>query len=210
MLENFIEPTDGQWKPFESRHELKQSCEDETRLLGSTRQLLAEFNSSTIIGFLEELTGVVGLCPDPHFRGGGLHQTERDGFLGIHADFNVDSRLRLDRRLNLLLYLNKDWEEYYGGHLELWNTGMTESVVKVLPVFNRCVIFNTTDTAFHGHPDLDIQPLTPEILDSAFKPREIEPGQDVTELMNRPYDPQPTIAAKYLGSSHTSVRDPLS
>jgi hypothetical protein len=52
-----------------------------------------------------------------------------------------------------LIYLNKDWQEEYGGYLELWNTEMTECGQRILPIFNRCVIFNTTDFSYHGHPD---------------------------------------------------------
>ncbi|NEN95926.1 MAG: 2OG-Fe(II) oxygenase, partial [Moorea sp. SIO3I7] len=92
----------------------------------------------------------------PHFVGGGLHQIEKGGYLKIHADFNRHTKLRLDRRLNLLIYLNKDWQEDYGGHFEMWDTEMTQSQKKILPVFNRCVIFSTTDFSYHGHPE----PLT--------------------------------------------------
>src|SRR6266436_1022806 len=62
-----------------------------------------------------------GLIPDPYFGGGGLHQIEAGGFLKVHADFNVHPKLKLDRRLNMLVYLNKDWREEWGGHLELWS-----------------------------------------------------------------------------------------
>src|SRR5262249_39051246 len=84
--------------------------------------------------------------------GGGLHQIEKGGFLKIHADFNYHDKLKLYRRLNLLVYLNKDWSEDYGGHFELWDTEMTKCEQRVLPVFNRCVVFTTTDTSFHGNP----------------------------------------------------------
>jgi len=73
--------------------------------------------------------------------------------LAIHADFNRHRAYSLDRRLNLLLYLNKDWREEYGGHLQLWNRDMTRCEAKVLPVFNRVMIFSTTDFTYHGHPD---------------------------------------------------------
>ncbi len=70
--------------------------------------------------------------------------------------FNRHEKLQLDRRLNLLIYLNKDWKEDYGGYFEMWNTEMTRCEKKVLPIFNRCVIFSTTDFSYHGHPE----PLT--------------------------------------------------
>ncbi len=120
---------------------------------GLVRNLFAELNSEAFIAFLEELTGIDGLIADPHFEGGGLHETKRGGHLGIHADFNVHGRLNLQRRLNLLIYLNEDWDKEFGGDLELWNTEMTECAVKVEPRFGRAVIFSTDLDSFHGHPD---------------------------------------------------------
>jgi len=120
---------------------------------GLVRSLFAELNSQAFLGFLEELTGISGLISDPYFEGGGLHETKRGGHLGIHADFNVHDRLRLERRLNLLIYLNEDWSDDYGGELELWDQAMKECVVRVKPVFGRAVIFNTALDSFHGHPN---------------------------------------------------------
>jgi hypothetical protein len=71
----------------------------------------------------------------------------------VHADFNKHPVFNLDRRLNALLYLNKDWKEEYGGHLELWNRDVTRCEAKILPVFNRLAVFGTTDFTFHGHPN---------------------------------------------------------
>jgi hypothetical protein len=118
-----------------------------------TRDLLREFNSPGCLQFLETLTGIGNLMSDPYFEGGGLHQIEPGGFLKVHADFNWHPRLRLDRRLNLIVYLNKDWREEYNGHLELWDRSMSRAVRKVLPVFNRAVVFSTTSWAYHGHPE---------------------------------------------------------
>src|SRR4029078_5720896 len=115
--------------------------------------LFAELNNRAFLGFLEALTGIEGLIPDPHFEGGGLHETKRGGHLGVHADFNVHERLGLERRLNLLIYLNEDWEDEYGGSLELGDKDMSECAVEVKPIFARGVIFNHALDSFHGHPD---------------------------------------------------------
>ena len=120
---------------------------------GLIRNLFAELNSQAFLGFLEELTGIQGLISDPYFEGGGLHETKHGGHLGVHADFNVHGRLQLERRLNLLVYLNEDWEDEFGGQLELWNRDMSDCAVRVKPVFGRAVIFNTALDSFHGHPD---------------------------------------------------------
>ncbi len=156
VLSEFPDPNDIEWQRFKSKTETKLATNVDAHMKSMTRHLLAQFNSAAICGFLEKLTGIEGMIPDPHFMGGGLHQIQRGGFLKMHADFNWHARLRLDRRINLIVYFNKDWDESYGGHLELWDEKMDHCVEKVLPLFNRCVIFNTTSTSFHGHPN----PLT--------------------------------------------------
>jgi hypothetical protein len=117
------------------------------------RNWLYTFNSRPFLLFLEQLTGIGGLIPDPYFVGGGLHETERGGRLAIHADFNIHAKLNLLRRINVLVYLNKDWQSAYGGHLELWDERVSRCVASIAPTFNRCVVFNTNRTSFHGHPD---------------------------------------------------------
>ncbi len=116
----------------------------------------AFFNSAPMLQFLEGITNIRGLMPDPYFAGGGFHETMNGGLLGIHADFRVNESLQILRRVNVIIYLNKDWQDSYGGHLELWDKEMKNRVSSVTPVFNRCVIFSTDEDSFHGHPD----PLT--------------------------------------------------
>ena len=153
IIKEFPKPEEIAWNEFDNKREKKLASTAESQMGEATRLFLYQLNSSSFINFLETLTGIEGLIPDPHFWGGGLHQITRGGYLKIHADFNWHEKLRLDRRLNLLLYLNQDWPEAYGGHLELWNRDMSHCEKRVLPVFNRCVIFNTTDTSYHGHPE---------------------------------------------------------
>lgn len=153
VLSEFPRMDSIDWQTFNNSAEKKYASRDEMQMGETTRILLYQLNSSTFIKFLETLTGINGLIPDPHFVGGGLHQIERGGFLKMHVDFNKHTILNLDRRLNLLIYLNKDWQEEYGGHLELWDQNMTQCEQKILPIFNRCVVFSTTDFSYHGHPN---------------------------------------------------------
>jgi len=152
VLDEFPGEGDIEWRRFNDYNEIKLASTVERQLGRATRTLIHQLNSSPFIEFLERVTGIAGLLPDPHLEGGGLHQILPGGKLGVHADFNKSLRLKLDRRLNLLVYLNRDWQEEYGGHLELWDTEMTRAVRRVLPVFNRIVIFSTTDFSHHGHP----------------------------------------------------------
>ena len=156
VLAEFPKPQEADWHAFDSALERKLATKDDTEMGEATRHLLAELNSAPFIDFLERLTGIAGLVPDPHFEGGGLHQIEPGGHLKVHADFNLHPRTGLERRLNVLIYLNRDWKDEYGGALELWNRDMTACDERILPYFNRCVVFSTTDTSYHGHPE----PLT--------------------------------------------------
>lgn len=134
----------------------KRNIRDLLRMPPTYRQLIWELNSQPFLSFLSRVTGIANLIPDPNLRGAGIHQIGRGGLLKVHADFASHREFALDRRLNLLLYLNPEWPEAYGGHLELWDREMQGPPKRVLPTLNRCVIFNTTATSYHGHP----QPLT--------------------------------------------------
>jgi len=153
VLADFPKPEETRWMRFDSATEKKLGFYHEhSTITDRVRAFLDAMNGFEMLLFLEALTGMEGLIPDPYFGGGGLHQIEPGGFLKIHADFNVHPKLELDRRANLLIYLNKDWREEWGGHLELWNPSMTACRQRIAPRFNRTVIFSTTDTSFHGHP----------------------------------------------------------
>jgi Rps23 Pro-64 3,4-dihydroxylase Tpa1-like proline 4-hydroxylase len=153
VLTEFPRPDAIRWQRFDNAHEIKLASATEASFGPVTRLLLYHLNSITFLEFLSEVTGIDNLIPDPNFEGGGLHQIVRGGKLGVHADFNRHRRYGLDRRLNLLLYLNKNWCEDYGGHLQLWDRHMSRCEAKILPVFNRVMVFSTTDFTYHGHPD---------------------------------------------------------
>jgi Rps23 Pro-64 3,4-dihydroxylase Tpa1-like proline 4-hydroxylase len=141
------------WQSFNNEREIKLASATESSFGPATRLLLYHLNSITFLEFLSTVTGIKNLISDPSFEGGGLHQIVRGGKLAIHADFNRHKSYGLDRRLNVLVYLNKDWRDEYGGYLQLWNRDMTRCEAKVLPLFNRVMIFGTTDFTYHGHPD---------------------------------------------------------
>ena len=117
------------------------------------RNFFGFMNSAPILQFLEGLTSIEGLIPDPYFNGGGFHEIKSGGKLGVHADFRINEKLHLSRRLNLLIYLNKDWKTDFGGDLEIWNRAGSKCIKSIQPIFNRCVVFNTDATSYHGHPD---------------------------------------------------------
>lgn len=146
------ENSDQSWKEFESKYEKKLQMSQDQHLSPVTRQLIHNLNSEPFLRFLSEVTGIEGLISDPYLQGGGLHKIPRGGKLGVHIDFNRHGILPLYRRVNVIIYLNKDWPEEYGGELEFWDENKEGCKKKILPIFNRMAIFNTTQKSFHGHP----------------------------------------------------------
>ncbi len=153
VLTEFPSPRDKNWTLHDVPEEIKLQSKSERDIPSFTRHFLYALNSSYFLRFLEKLTGIENLIGDPHFEGGGLHQIVRGGKLAIHADFNKHTDFGLHRRLNMLVYLNKDWKEEYGGDFELWDRGMRNIHNKIAPLFNRVVIFTTSEHSYHGHPD---------------------------------------------------------
>lgn len=155
-LDAFPAADDPYWTSKSKRMAVKQDSrriDKELLLPPFLRRLMWELNSAAFLLFLSELTGIEGLLADPYLEGGGVHQIPAGGYLKIHADFNKHPLTNLDRRLNVLIYLNKDWKKAWGGDLELWPADMTRRAKVIAPLAGRCVIFSTTDESFHGHPE---------------------------------------------------------
>lgn len=131
---------------------LKTSFNPDT-LPAYTKAVFHALNSRAFIQFLEQMSGIKGLIPDPYYFGGGIHRTENTGFLSIHADFNHHALMNLQRRLNLLIYLNPGWKEEYGGSFEVWTNDMSQKVAGFAPVMNRMCCFSTGDDTMHGNPE---------------------------------------------------------
>ena len=126
----------------------KYQTSDLRKLTKSQRQVLNFLRSEKFVRFVSKLTGVLGLITDPNMIGAGLHFMSWKSFLPVHIDFNVKGKFC--RKVNLLLYANQEWKEEDEGYLELWNE--TECVKKILPIFNRVVIFIASDKSWHGQP----------------------------------------------------------
>ena len=124
----------------------------DTTLPINTKLILNYFNSPDVINMLEELTGIKGLIADPTLLNGGMHKIDSGGKLSIHTDSRKHTITGNYRRINLLIYLNKDWNKEWGGSLQLWDKDMTTMVQDIQPLFNRVVIFNTGADTYHGHP----------------------------------------------------------
>ena len=154
VLTEFPDLSQGAGIKFDNPNEIKLATRGEHRFGPKTRAFMHYLNSQPFLEFLQELTNIEEtLLPDPYFEGGGMHESKAGGLLKVHADFNKHRRSGLDRRLNVLIYLNKDWKDSYGGHFELWNRDMTKCVKRLRPDYNTLAMFSTTDFSYHGLPD---------------------------------------------------------
>tara|TARA_S200000501_G_scaffold364269_1_gene396182 strand:- start:448 stop:1284 length:837 start_codon:yes stop_codon:yes gene_type:complete len=138
----------------DSKNEIKFGLEDQSKIPKNISDFIMFLNSQNFLRLLQEITSIEELLiSDPYLLGGGLHETKKGGFLKVHSDFYTHQKFKLDRRLNLLIYLNDDWKYEYGGHLELWDKYMKNCVKKVEIGFNKLCIFSTDNFSFHGYPD---------------------------------------------------------
>lgn len=119
-----------------------------------TKNVIKFLNSPMVLNFLTALTGIPNLIPDKTASGGGVHKITKGGKLNIHTDYGQHPSFSdLYRRINLLLYVNPNWDESWGGGLHLKKEPTDESQIVIPPLFNRAIIFNTTDVSWHGHPE---------------------------------------------------------
>ncbi len=114
-------------------------------------ELRREVSSLEFNHFISQITSIENVFVTDDAMGSGLHQGKAGSFLDIHIDFSMHHLANVYRRLNLLIFFNKDWKDEWAGHTELWNADMTECVKKVRPDFNRAIIFATTGKSYHGY-----------------------------------------------------------
>jgi len=137
-----------------SSNEDRQIKQEASENLGpATNQFFELVDSARFREFISTVTGVDGLLPDPTHKFGGAHRTPPGGFTKIHRDFEVHPVTGLFHRVNLLVYLNRDWPESYGGSLELWPSDMGAIGRRIFPQFNTMVLWETHSATLHGLPD---------------------------------------------------------
>jgi Rps23 Pro-64 3,4-dihydroxylase Tpa1-like proline 4-hydroxylase len=110
------------------------------------------------ISFIEQISGIETLEVFDDRFGYGLHQGGNGSFLDIHIDYNLHPLKKKQRRLNLLIFLNEQWEKDWGGLLQFWNADVTECIMSITPKFNRCVLFECSDISYHGYNQINCPP----------------------------------------------------
>ena len=142
------------WIHYQHRNENKLGLTKRHLFPPLLGELTDELNSPSFLAWLSELTSIPGLIADPSLEGGGLHRSARGGFLNVHADFTMHHyHKNWRRRVNLILYLNERWQPDWGGTVELWDKEVQHCVVRIPPLLNYALIFNTDEDSYHGFPE---------------------------------------------------------
>jgi len=130
--------------------------------IAKLNELLA---SDEFVEMMSDLMGIPHLLADTELNGGGIHETNSGGRLDVHVDFNYLTHRDYHRRLNLLIYFNKDWKEEYGGYLDIWGKDVKKCYGEFAPIFNRVCCFATSEISYHG-----VTPLTcpPDMMRKSF------------------------------------------
>lgn len=129
------------------------------RISPAYQRLYDALSSGPFLDFVSEITGIPGLLHDPLMFGGGTHENLHGQDLDPHVDFNYDQSRKLHRRLNLIVYMNKEWKSEWGGSLELHSNPRdpyTNRISSYQPLFNRCVLFETNEYSWHGFPQIHL------------------------------------------------------
>ena len=134
-----------------SVNETKKVQITDSKRFGPALQKLNELLASKeFLDFMSYVMDIPNLVADAELIGGGLHQTGSRGLLDVHVDFNYIKDRALHRRMNILIYLNEGWKPEWGGEIELWDENVRVRHQAFLPIFNRCVVFETNEISFHG------------------------------------------------------------
>lgn len=153
VMGDFPSQSGRDWIKYDTENEIKQTSRGIADLSAFTQTFFMQICAEPMMGFLRYVTDHQDLVPDPMFHGGGLHETFRGGWLNVHVDWTQHPVLPLARRLNLIIYLNRDWDTAWGGALDLCDFVTKKAGASVAPIFNRAVIFETNDQTLHGFPD---------------------------------------------------------
>lgn len=192
VLEAAFARASGDWITYHHVNERKRGFNDLGGLDAESRAVIADLQAEPFVHALQALSGIEALVSDPDLDGGGLHETQTGGFLNVHTDFlSHTTRRSWSRQLNLLLFLNRDWRVDYGGALEFWDEQVSTCMRRIEPLFNRCVIFKTSDISFHGvpqavtcPPDRSRKSLALYYFRDEGRPRPLHP----THYLPRPQD----------------------
>jgi Rps23 Pro-64 3,4-dihydroxylase Tpa1-like proline 4-hydroxylase len=155
LEKEFPDYEDKLWQEYSNELEEKKLTNNWNHFKPLTYKILCALNSDFFCKILSEITGISPLYSDYGLNGGGWHIHKSGGKLNPHLDYSLHPKLGLQRKLNLIIYLNSSWKENWGGELGLWSKSDSENgpgkLRKVIkPFFNTAIIFDTTQNSWHG------------------------------------------------------------
>jgi hypothetical protein len=153
LLAEMAAMTHKQWRLVETAsHERMRRMRSGVELGVAGAQLVSLLHSASFLYLLSEITGIWQLLPDPYLQGAGYAQMQPGDFFNVHSDRNVAYDTGLNRRLAMIVFLNRSWDPNYNGQLELWNSEATRCDVSIDPLYNRTVLFEVANPNYHGVP----------------------------------------------------------
>jgi Rps23 Pro-64 3,4-dihydroxylase Tpa1-like proline 4-hydroxylase len=168
----------GMGKEFSAVNEkYKIQITDSKKFPPAIARLNALLASPEYVNMWSDLIGIPNLLADPELSGGGIHETNSGGRLDVHVDFNFIESRQWHRRLNILIYFNKDWQQDYGGQLDIWDNDVKKCYGSFAPIFNRACGFATSEISFHGVTPLTCPPtVARKSFATYYYTREAPPG----------------------------------
>lgn len=151
LLELFPTLENPRWYQYHNPIEKKYSL-NHFGDLPEYSNLFDTLQSDAFINKMKEISSISNLEKDPFLHGAGLHYHPRGGKLDMHLDYSIHPITKKERRVNLIIYLNREWREEWEGSLELWDNQYTNCIRKILPRWNTAVLFRTSDISYHGMP----------------------------------------------------------
>ncbi len=142
-----------EWSEFTRKNSHMQECINMAVCPVARDSFVAHMHSQAGMEWMTKLTGITDLIPDPYLVGAGYSRSYNGDFLGIHTDFNWNESLKLHRMLSLILYIEPDWQDEYGGDIIFKDFNNKKVIQRIPPKFNRCVIWRHHKRGFHGYPD---------------------------------------------------------
>lgn len=188
ILKNYPAVDQGEWDGTTYINQKSKFQQREFAQGSIFSKIFEELNGKEFLKDIEYISGIENLIPDEKLFGGGLHQSRTGAFLDVHVDYNIHPETKLHRRLNILIYMNKEWKDEYEGHLQLWDMKQKKMIGNIAPIFNRMAMFETNEISFHGHP---IPLKTPRNMTrksiAAYYYSQSRPGNEIASEHNTIY-----------------------
>jgi len=134
--------------PFEGKYIFNQFQEGDPM-----KAVIDSLYTDEFIEYMSRITGIPNLESDEYLNAGGLHAYTRNGVSGVHLDYTIHPVTGKERRATIMVYMSKDWNDDWGGHLKLYDENISHPVTLTHSLWNTAVIFRTNGKAYHGFPD---------------------------------------------------------